>query len=1211
MRASSSEFTEQWGVNLAQAGALDMEWIFRPQTTSDYGIDAHVELVENGLVMGRLIALQIKGGPSYFREWSESEQRWTFRSDLDHLSYWLGHVLPVVVVIADPETKKAYWQVVAEHTVRETEKGFALSIPLDQPFGASACDELRRIAARDDQRVLADFAHNLELLPPGAEDALRIAHQSDPVAAATVADLLAQGRVEPALTAEAIVGAQPGTVTNSALSALLWTAIAEYGLAHNARRSGGEAFLLAANTGGPEGPRRRAFGGILLGSVGEVDRARVELERARDEGAMLVASVGLTMLDVPPNSAQPIPIPEVVARASTQEIEGDAFLTVFLAEQHERRHESAEAQLLLELAVERSPRAHGIKLALAQLLGRQIGLVGTGGGFELRRARQLLGDAIKEMRRWDGPSEEPLRMLIHLRLGQGETTQALEDASPPPFGTAKPREASDPEIAASGALAAVHLGRTEDRDRFLAALGDHPRRLMVEAWIPTLEHNDPAAASAWQRALDAVADDDVARAQCLSQLARLGVWSEATANDLRSRGVMDDLTFQILEATSISRSNLDEAVGRLRGLSRTSHLAGVALVQAYEEAGRRDDALEECHTQMQQWPEKQFPILLADLLRQTGRDDEARSLIESLLGRTDLSDDLRHSFRRWLIHYYGGAECNWIRVAEIAKSALEDRPNDADVGWNYLIALSNQRKAPEARAALRALSLMPEALDEVRLWIQLHLGEQWSEGDVGRAIDIAERFADERQLAVMLVSLAAREIALGETTYGEDVRDRVGEASGKIGVDPTVVRSFAENPEQLDEVVRDRLMHDSQEVGRLLVSVRNGELPLGRLAARQRIPYAQALVQRVAGVIFANRAVSLEEEIDVAVAARDARWVVDSSSLHVSSLLGDVGVRLRGMARQLVAVEAAADDALRGRDAVRIETSSRLSMRFDPITGGFRREDLTPERVAAFRRQASELERLVQQCTLYRVAATLPNVLPYDDAWAAPVELAKAQGLVLYSDDVALRRIASAQGVRSFGTYALLLAVSRTGVLASDLSSERLALVVGFVVDTPVSASELVDLARQEDWASGSASEVVGRQAWWEQNMVEDWLIVADAMPTSALVHWTQLAVAGAVAATPRRDEQADAAFNVVAVSLAAAYMHGERELEFSIRELVEGSSLYDVADRRLRLMEKVAARLDGHVADAVGAASALVVGDSVHLLQAPVVDPPPEVLTD
>ena len=213
-----------------------------------------------------------------------------------------------------------------------------------------------------------------------------------------------------------------------------------------------------------------------------------------------------------------------------------------------------------------------------------------------------------------------------------------------------------------------------------------------------------------------------------------------------------------------------------------------------------------------------------------------------------------------------GAQRNWVRVAEIAKSALDDRPTDSDVGWNYLIALSNLRRTSEARTALRALSLVPEGLDEVRLWIQLHLGEQWPEEDVLRAIDIAEQFAEEQQLAVMLVSLAAREIALGEAIYGEEVRNRVDEASARIGVDPTVVRSFAENPEQLDDVVRDRLMQDSQEVGRLLVSVRNGELPLGRLASRQRIPYAQALVQRVAGVIFTSRTVNLEEEIDDALA---------------------------------------------------------------------------------------------------------------------------------------------------------------------------------------------------------------------------------------------------------------------------------------------------------------------------------------------------------
>ena len=78
----------------------------------------------------------------------------------------------------------------------------------------------------------------------------------------------------------------------------------------------------------------------------------------------------------------------------------------------------------------------------------------------------------------------------------------------------------------------------------------------------------------------------------------------------------------------------------------------------------------------------------------------------------------------------------------------------------------------------------------------------------------------------------------------------------------------------------------------------------------------------------------------------------------------------------------------------------------------------------------------------------------------------------------------------------------------------------------------------------------------------------------------------------------------MIAASLAAAYLHGERELELSIRELVEGSFLYDVSDVRLRLMEKISKRLEGHLPDAVGAASSLVVGDAAHLLEPHNVDP-------
>jgi hypothetical protein len=46
----------------------ELGWLFRNQPTEDYGIDAHVEVVDGENVRGRLLALQIKSGTSWFKE---------------------------------------------------------------------------------------------------------------------------------------------------------------------------------------------------------------------------------------------------------------------------------------------------------------------------------------------------------------------------------------------------------------------------------------------------------------------------------------------------------------------------------------------------------------------------------------------------------------------------------------------------------------------------------------------------------------------------------------------------------------------------------------------------------------------------------------------------------------------------------------------------------------------------------------------------------------------------------------------------------------------------------------------------------------------------------------------------------------------------------------------------------------------------------------
>ncbi len=55
-----------------------------------------------------------------------------FRGDLRHLDYWLGHTLPVIVVLHDRESGRSYWQHVSIDTIKRTRRGWILEVPESQ-----------------------------------------------------------------------------------------------------------------------------------------------------------------------------------------------------------------------------------------------------------------------------------------------------------------------------------------------------------------------------------------------------------------------------------------------------------------------------------------------------------------------------------------------------------------------------------------------------------------------------------------------------------------------------------------------------------------------------------------------------------------------------------------------------------------------------------------------------------------------------------------------------------------------------------------------------------------------------------------------------------------------------------------------------------------------------------------------------------------------
>ncbi|MEK5104954.1 DUF4365 domain-containing protein [Cytobacillus sp. FSL M8-0252] len=134
------------GVNLVERAVMDeLCWIFREQPTQDYGIDGHMEVVDDEFVTGRLIALQIKAGSSYLKE--ENSIGYIFRGKMEHYNYWTNHSLPVVLVLCDLDNETIYWETINDETVEKiSESSWKVIVPKNQILDKSSLNTLKKIA---------------------------------------------------------------------------------------------------------------------------------------------------------------------------------------------------------------------------------------------------------------------------------------------------------------------------------------------------------------------------------------------------------------------------------------------------------------------------------------------------------------------------------------------------------------------------------------------------------------------------------------------------------------------------------------------------------------------------------------------------------------------------------------------------------------------------------------------------------------------------------------------------------------------------------------------------------------------------------------------------------------------------------------------------------------------------------------------------------
>lgn len=127
-----SNKTGRKGLNiLTRIIESEFGWIVRPNhQEDDFGIDAFLDVIIDGFVTGKSIAVQIKSGNSYLQE--IDDDYWQFIGKKKHLNYYLNHDIPVLIILVDEQKEVAYWEICKIEYVNLQTTQWTMPIPKNQ-----------------------------------------------------------------------------------------------------------------------------------------------------------------------------------------------------------------------------------------------------------------------------------------------------------------------------------------------------------------------------------------------------------------------------------------------------------------------------------------------------------------------------------------------------------------------------------------------------------------------------------------------------------------------------------------------------------------------------------------------------------------------------------------------------------------------------------------------------------------------------------------------------------------------------------------------------------------------------------------------------------------------------------------------------------------------------------------------------------------------
>jgi tetratricopeptide (TPR) repeat protein len=915
----------------------------------------------------------------------------------------------------------------------------------------------------------------LRTLAPPVRQLLEELHSSNAPLAGVVLQWVVGTPEQQAANMKSLVDKPPAFLTE-ALSRLAWETVGETAMHRDAHEHSSRAFETAASLDPRERTRLLARAAMLAYETGDSARAVELVANALDDASSPEASFAQAVQKIVTGERDGlVEVCESALRDGSQE---QALLYSWRgnALALDGRHD--EALDAFREAVANLPDYAGPRINLAAILvARAVDEPTADRLANLHEALTLALEAKALREAWFGDPSEAVAVACEAAFSMGDLQRVLELASS--LGpSVSPAVADARRLIALASVVenspiSQHAGSEFETEFFSAvSLARDPER-------------KADAADAFRRAAS-TAQDRSELTTALYGLANLGELPLEGIDEVRENDPDLALT---LEALAMLRSGrVSEAVGLLRPLASRQRLAARVLADAYVEADRQTEAVEVLKRAGLQFGDADMAIDACRLLVVAGDLDEAERIALSQLQSTPPGQGARE-LRRALFEI-AVRRNDPSGVERIASQALAQGDTDETIWWTRVEALYRLGRFRDAwRVLTREPAHRPTSEREARLFLQVQARADPSAFDA--ALDIMDRFADSHDViatGIVLFFTLDREATVDDGQLGR-FHGHLDQFTNRYPDSHVIRRETVtpDDPDQLLSEVRQLLQPDAkrdearQELADRAVA---GQMPVGFAANALGRRYVDVVI--VPGIlpfvsISADESV-LREEVSLAATSLDGPIVADLSAVVVGSHVRLLWPRIVGAFSIVHFVEAEFQQI----DVAAVTRMPVGYMQWDYDSGTPQLTSFSDDDMSAMKEQLAWIRARAGALSPFGgdVSAALASLGDAaEGTWAEALGAASTLGVPLLCDDVALAALARSQGVKSFSSYAVLLALEERGDLgAKDLSAADGLLYLAHASDLPKTPAELVRLGGDLDAPLRARLHPLTRPYFWLSN---------------------------------------------------------------------------------------------------------------------------------